>query len=65
MRGFINTLVLTVECHTGGAAVQSNSLLFMRRRSPPRSDGGGAMEIGRLAPPTSSSDWEQVAPSQR
>lgn len=29
MRGFINTLVLAMKCHTGGAAGQSNSLLFI------------------------------------
>lgn len=34
MREFINTLVLAVECHTGGAAGQSNSLLFIRRCFP-------------------------------
>lgn len=34
MREFINTLVLAVECHTGGAAGQSNSLLFVRNCFP-------------------------------
>lgn len=35
MRGFINTLVLAVECHTGGAAGQSNSLLWVQCCIPP------------------------------
>lgn len=50
MRGFINTLVFVVECHTGGAAGQSNSLLC----------NGGRVEMGRHALPTSDSHWEQL-----